>query len=466
MQQFMDDEFLLKTKTSKYLFHEVAAKMPIFDFHCHLSPMDIYEDKPYDNLYQLWLERDHYKWRAMRAAGIDEDLVTGNGEPYEKFLAWAGVVPGLIGNPLYHWTHLELQRYFDIFETLNAGTAEQIWKQANQLIREKHLSPRKLLRFMNVKALCTTDDITEGLDGHKLLQADRTLEIEVFPTFRMDALFRISMPGFIPYVKAFEKSADTALPTFRSLLQALRIKLDEYADFQCRTCDHGLPYIPYRPMSPEQIEDIYQKAISGKPVTGQEEEGFQTALLLFLFREYKKRDMVAQIHIGCLSNGNSAMHQRFGGGAGCDSIHDMPVALSLNRFLDTLNSEEMLPRTLLFTMNPVLNYPLATLGGNFSCAEIPGKVQLGTAWWLMDHRDGMEMQLRTYANCGALSSSVGMLTDSRSFLSYTRHEYYRRILCNLIGSWVEEGEYPDDKEYLTKIIQDICYHNACRFFDI
>ena len=466
MNTFMNDNFLLSTEVARYLYHKVAAKMPIFDFHSHLSPIDIYEDKPYENLFQLWLEHDHYKWRAMRAGGVAEKLITGDGNPYEKFLAWASIVPETIGNPLYHWTHLELQRYFNIDDALSPETAEKIWTAANKVIAEESLSPRKLLRLQNVKELCTTDDITQGLEGHKLLMLDRTLDIEVYPTFRLDPLFCINEAEFTDYVKRFENEVNVTLPTFSSLLQALQKKLDEYKLYRCHTSDHGLAYIPYRIITPEQVNEIYQKRLAGEIVTTEEAEGFQTALLLFLFPEYKKRDMVAQIHIGSLRNGNSAMYRSVGSAAGCDSMHDIPVAEQLNRFFDTLNSENMLPRVILFNVNPTMNYVLATLGGNFSSAEIPGKVQLGTAWWLMDHRDGIEEQIKTFANCSLLSSSVGMLTDSRSFLSYTRHEYYRRILCNLIGCWVTAGEYPAHMDFLTQMVQNICYNNACRFFSL
>lgn len=466
MNTFMDSDFLLSGSTAKYLYHEVASGMPVFDFHSHLNPMDIYEDKPYENLYQLWLEHDHYKWRAMRAGGICEELITGNGRPYEKFLAWASIVPGAIGNPLYHWTHLELQRYFAIYDVLSPLTAEKIWTEANRAIAEKRLSPRKLLRMQNVKKLCTSDDIAQGLEGHRLLKSDKTLDIEVYPTFRLDPLFGIDEPGFADYIKSLADEVKRPLSSFASLLEALMSKLNEYQSYNCRTGDHGLAYIPYRPMEPAQVEDIYQKRLVGKSVTPEETEGFQTALLLFLFPEYKRRRMVVQLHIGSLRNGNSAVFKSIGGAAGCDSMHDMPVALQLNSLLDHLNSLGMLPEILLFNINPSMNYMLATLGGNFSSSEIPGKVQLGPAWWLLDHKDGIEAQLVTFANCGLLSTCVGMLTDSRSFLSYTRHEYYRRILCNLLGKWVEAGEYPADRETLSQMVRNICYGNACRFFSL
>lgn len=461
MKPFMDQDFLLETDTARRLYHDVAAKMPIFDFHCHLNPMEIYEDNLYQNLYELWLQHDHYKWRAMRAAGVEERLITGDGEAYEKYLAWAAVLEDCIGNPLYHWTHLELQHYFGICEPLDRETAPDIWVRSNRVIAEKQLSPCKLLAMQNVTHLCTTDDIADGLEAHRLL-AKHPRGLSVYPTFRFDPLLELNGSEFSHYLQRL--SAGNVFPEgLDALFALLDRKVEEYHRQGCRTADHGLPYLPCQPVSPGEADGIYRRQLAGKALSPDEKDCFRTALLEHLFRRYRQKNWVAQIHIGSLKNGRSAMKRS---AVGCDSMHDMPVAEPMSRFFDRLDRENMLPRILIFNINPTQNYTLATLGVNFSSDEVPGKVQLGTAWWLMDHRDGMEEQIKTFANCGVLASCVGMLTDSRSFLSYTRHEYYRRILCNLLGKWVENGEYGGNPRRLEHLVEQICYRNALRFFSV
>lgn len=466
MIPFLGRNFLLDTQTAAVLYHETAAQQPIFDFHCHLSAQEIYEDRPCCDLYELWLAHDHYKWRTMRFAGVEERLITGDGDAYEKFLAWTSVVPDAIGSPLYHWVHLELRRYFGIEETLSPKTAPSIWKQANRIIRERRFSPRKLLELQNVRELCTTDDISEGLEAHRLLQADTSLKFKVYPTFRLDPLLELEHPGFKQYVQKLSEWAGFSLNSLEALQEALLRQMDSYDRMGCRTADHGLITVPYRQADALEAGRIYRERLEHGPLTREEHDTFRSYLLQFLFREYHKRNWVAQVHIGSLKNYRTRIRESFGSAAGCDSMHDRLVAEELNLFLDALDRDEALPRTILFNINPSMNDALASAAANFADEGIAGKVQLGTAWWLLDHKEGIERQLRCFAEQGLLAASVGMLTDSRSYLSYVRHEYYRRILCGMLGRWVESGEYPADLPHLQRVVKRICYENAKEFFRV
>ncbi len=466
MTPFLSHNFLLDTPTSQKLFLQVASRLPIFDFHCHLSPQEIYEDRPFHDLYELWLAHDHYKWRAMRFAGIEERLITGNGDPYEKYLAWATMLPDAIGNPIYHWAHLELRRYFGIEEPLTADTAPEIWREANRIIQEQQFSPRKLLEMQNVRELCTTDDISEGLSAHKLLSSDPSLKIKIYPTFRLDPLLEIEQSAFPEYVKKLSDQGGSPLNNLKSLEKELIRLISLYDQLGCRSADHGLVFVPYRKISGQEANVLYQKRLNEGPLTSEENNCFRSYLLQFLFREYQKHHWVAQIHIGSLKNARNRLWKYFGSAAGCDAIHDHLVAEELNSFLDSLDQDGALPRTILFHINPSMNDVLASAAGNFADSEIAGKVQIGAAWWLLDHKDGIEQQIRCFANHGLLAASVGMLTDSRSYLSYVRHEYYRRILCNILGQWVENGEYPAESAPLEQLVKRICYENAKAFFNV
>jgi glucuronate isomerase len=463
MREFLGEDFFLTNRTAQVLYHDAAKDMPIFDFHCHLVPREIYDNRAPEDLGELWFAADHYKWRLMRAAGVPESYITGDAPPYDKFLAWAEVLPRAAGNPLYHWTHLELRRYFDIKEPLNRDTAPKIWEWANRQIQIGDFRPRTLLERMKVRRICTTDDAAEGLEAQRLLAADKTLSIDIRPTFRLDPLFRICQPSFMFYTDALGEGRGRPAD-FDALRETLSRKMDDYAVLGCVTADHGLARVPFNRVGKAGAERIYKKRITGKELSAEEEEGFQTELLLWLFTEYQHRGWVAQLHLGSLSDGNTRLTRAIHSAIGVDSMRDEPLTFNLNCLFDTLNDKDALPRTVLFHLDPAKLYPLATLGGNFSGPGHPGKVQIGPPWWLIDHRDGIRYQIETFANCSILGLSVGMLTDSRSFLSYPRHEYYRRILCDTLGRWVEAGEYPGDMPGLMNMVKDICYNNAVNFF--
>lgn len=466
MTPFMTDDFLLDTPTARRLYHEIACRMPIFDFHCHLSPEEIYGNRVFRNLYELWLEHDHYKWRAMRFAGVDEALITGDAPPYEKFAAWAQVLPNAIGSPLYHWSHLELRRYFGIDTCLCPATARAIWDTANEVIAAQRFSAQSLLARLNVTHLCTTDDIAQGLGGHTRPAGAPPPACKVYPTFRLDGLLEVDSDGFCAYVDKLCVRMGRPAANFAQLQALLLACLCEYSAAGCRTADHGLVTLPGMEVSAQEADVLFCRRLRGEALSPHEADCFRAALLTFLFREYASLGWVAQVHLGSLKNGSSTMLHRFGSAAGCDSMHDTPLAAQANAFLDRLQSEQALPNVLLFNSNPTMNDTLSTLAANFAQAGVAGKIQLGTAWWLLDHKDGIEANLRCFASTGVLAASVGMLTDSRSFLSYTRHEYYRRILCRLLGQWVEAGEYPNDPAQLAHIVRRICYENAMEYFSV
>ena len=465
MRTFMDKDFLLTTETAKRLYAE-AEKMPIFDWHCHLSPREIYEDKQPDNIAQLWLAGDHYKWRAMRSYGIDEKYVTGDATDYEKFLAFAEVMPSLIGNPMYHWTHLELQRYFGITETLSPATADKIWNEANAKIAEGGFTPRALIERSNVVCVCTTDDPADTLEYHKLIASDKTFRCKVLPAFRPDAALNIDLPGFLPWLARLEKTVGAQVRTFASLKDALQSRVEFFDTMGCRASDQAFSYVPYDPADDATIEAIFRKALAGEALTAQDCDRYRTALLRFLAAEYDRKGWAMELHIGPMRNNNTKMFRTIGPDAGFDSIGDASVAQGLSRFLDSMAVEDKLPKTILFTLNPRDNYVLGTMLGNFQQGDVSGKMQFGSGWWFNDHIDGMREQMRTLANLGCFGTFVGMVTDSRSFLSYPRHEYFRRILCGLLGDFVEQGLYPADYPTLEKMARDISFDNARRYFGL
>lgn len=464
MKKFLDENFILQTETAQKLYHEYAKDMPIYDYHCHLSPQEIYEDKTYTNITEIWLYGDHYKWRFMRSSGVPEELCTGNGSDYDKFMAYAKAVQYAIGNPLYHWSHLELQRFFDIDLVLNEKNAPEIWERANKKIAEGGFSARNLIAKSNVDCIGTTDDPADTLEYHFLLQKDDSFKTRVVPTFRPDNAVNIEKPTFADYIKTLGASYDKEIKNFDELKDVLSLALDRFALAGSKISDHAFETIPYVEGTEAEANAVFQKALNGEAVSEKEVDLYKTALMLFFGKEYAKREFVMQLHIGALRNNNTRMFNKLGPDKGYDSIHDLEVAKTLSRFMDALATEDLLPKTILYTLNPKDNFVLGTMLGNFQGDGIRGKIQFGSAWWFNDHKDGMEEQMKALANLGALSAFVGMLTDSRSFLSYPRHEYFRRILCNILGNWVEDGEFPAEWDTLKQIVQDICFNNAKNYF--
>lgn len=465
MKKFMDDDFLLHTDTAKKLFHEAAESSPIIDFHNHLDPQEIYEDKCFDNIAEVWLGGDHYKWRAMRANGISEHLITGNGDPYEKFLAWADTVQNAIGNPLYHWTHLELQRYFGIEETLSPATAKEIWETCNKKLKTKAFSVRNLLRMQRVKLLCTTDDPADPLEWHRKLKEEEP-GFQVLPTFRPEKALGIEKPDFSEYIERLSDVSGVSIKRIGDLLKALLLRLDHFCKAGCVVTDHSLENDFYIPATEQEIDEILSKRLEGKSTTDVENGKYRGYLLQELGRAYAERGLVMQLHIGAIRNNSSRFYKRLGADAGFDGMNDFNYAPMLSALLDQMDKEDLLPKMILYCLNPKDLEMLSVLAGNFQSNEdgIRGKIQVGSAWWFLDHKTGMEHQLTALSDTGLLSTFVGMLTDSRSFLSFPRHEYFRRILCNKIADWVENGEYPADMEHLKKMVRDICTENAIRFF--
>ncbi len=462
MPAFIGENFLLGSETARALYHGHAATLSIVDYHCHINPKEIYEDLHYKNITEVWLAGDHYKWRVIRANGYPERVITGDADPYEKFEAWAHTVPKLIGNPLYHWTHLELMRYFGIEETLSPRTCKEIWERSNKTL--KTLSVRKILELSNVTAICTTDDPADDLHYHKLLQADKTLKTRVLPAFRPDKAVNIGKPAFREYVKKLEAASGIAIRDIDGMKAALAQRLDYFSSLGCVASDHGLDYI----VSEEHRENanaILTAALNGKSPTRQEEDIYKTELLLFLAEEYQKRGWVMQLHYGAVRDNNPPTFEKLGPDTGYDAISGVAGSgMALGKFFGMLEQKESLPKTIVYSLNPVDNAQIGTVIGCFQKGELPGKLQHGSAWWFNDTRRGMVDQLTSFAELSVLPNFVGMLTDSRSFLSYTRHEYFRRILCDLLGAWVENGEYPRDMEVLGAMVRDISYFNAVRYF--
>lgn len=467
MNTIIHDDFLLKTETAKELFHQSAKTAPIIDFHNHLNPQDIYEDRCYDNLSEVWLGGDHYKWRAMRANGVPEELITGDGDPYKKFLAWADTIQNCIGNPLYHWTHLELKRYFGIDDVLTPETAPAIWEKCIALLKTPEYSIRNLLKMQNVEVLCTTDDPIDDLKWHKKL-AEEGFEIQVLPTFRPGRALDIEKNDFANYIALLGERTDLEMHSLNDVLQALKKCLTYFIEAGCRVTDHSLESDFFLPASYEEADHIYQKRMRGETLSLEETAKYRGFILTELGREYSRNNLVMQFHIGAIRNNSLRMFQHLGADTGFDSLNDFNYAPQLSALLNAMDLTEELPKTVLYYLNPKDADMLAAMAGNYqsNTQNIRGKVQLGSAWWFCDHKRGMERQMNALADTGLISTFIGMLTDSRSFLSFPRHEYFRRILCNLIGSWVEDGEYPADMPYLNTLIRNICYTNAKQYFQL
>jgi glucuronate isomerase len=466
MKKFMDENFLLSNNTAVNLYHNYAKNMPIIDYHCHINPREIYENKRFNNITEAWLYGDHYKWRAMRSNGIDEKYITGDASDYDKFMAWAKTIPMLIGNPLYHWTHLELQRYFNIYEVLNEKTAPSIWEKANKLLNGEGFSARELIKKSNVKAIGTTDDPADNLEYHLKLKDDKEFDVKVLPAFRPDKGIDINNSNFIPWVKKLSVASNINITSFDEFLKAVESRARFFHSVGCRISDHSLNTVVYSEGSKEEVSSIFEKTIKGGSISREEENKYKTYILKFVGKLYHELGWVMQLHIAALRNNNTGMFEKLGPDTGFDSMNDENIAYPLSRFLDSLEKENSLPKTILYTLNPKDNFVLGTMLGNFQGDGIPGKIQFGSGWWFNDNKTGIIDQMTTLANLGLLSRFVGMLTDSRSFLSYTRHEYFRRIACNLIGVWVENGEVPEDLELLGNIVQGICYNNAKEYFGV
>ncbi len=465
MKEFLDQDFLLETETAKLLFHKYAENKPIIDFHNHLNPQEIYEDGCFSNLGQAWLAGDHYKWRAMRAAGVPEERVTGAAEDKEKYDSYAAILPQLFGNPQYHWTHLELQRYFGICTPLSVSTADAIYAQATAALQTGDYSVRNLLARMNVKQLCTTDDPADDLHYHQLLQKEES-RFFVRPTFRPERAMKIAAPDYPAYLQRLGAAAGLEIHTYQDLKMALAARIRFFRETGCKASDHSLEGCIYAATSEEEAAAAFAKRLAGSPLTKEEETKFRSAVMVFLAKEYHKADWVMQLHIGALRNNSSRRFASLGADCGFDSADDISYAAPLAALLNEADKTNELPKTILYNLNGRDTEMLASMAGNFFDGTTPGKVQLGAAWWFCDTKSGMERQLNAYAESGALAQFVGMVTDSRSFLSFPRHEYFRRILCNWIGNKVENGEYPFDEELLGNLVERISYQNALDFFQM
>ncbi len=462
MKTFMGEDFLLENDTACGLYHEFAKNNPIIDYHCHIDPQEIADDRRFENITQVWLGADHYKWRLIRSNGVDERLITGDATDREKFQQFVEALPRAIGNPLYHWTHLELKRYFGFEDELNAGTAEEAWRHCNEKLRS--MSVRGIIRDSNVKAINTTDDPLSTLEAHRKIKDDASFDVKVLPSWRPDRVLNIGDIKFEEFIRDMEYAVGFSIKCMDDFFSALRIRLDYFESVGCRASDHGLEYVPCAPASEKEVDGIFCGRLCGTNVSHIQEDQYKTALLVFLGREYARRGWVMMLHYGALRNSNSIMMGRLGRDSGFDCIGLPGNAYDITKFLNVLYSTGELPKTVLFSLYPGDDAMLGTVLGCFQGADAAGKIQQGPGWWFNDTKRGMIDQMTSLANLSVLGNFIGMLTDSRSFLSYTRHEYFRRILCNLIGKWAEDGEIYGDIEALGGFVNDICYGNAKRYF--
>ena len=464
MKQFMDENFLLQTETAQKLYHDYAETTPILDYHCHINPQEIYEDRQFENITQVWLGGDHYKWRFMRSCGVDEKYITGDASDKEKFFKWAEVLGKAIGNPLFHWSHLELKKYFGYNGVLNKNTAGEVWELCNKKLAEPDMTVRNIIKQSNVTLICTTDDPVDSLEWHKKIAEDSSFDVQVLPAWRPDKAMNIEKVTFTDYIAQLAEVSGVPISTFADLKKALCNRMDFFASMGCSVSDHALEYVMYAPASEGEIEAIFARRLAGNEVTREEELKFKTAFMIFVGNQYAERNWVMQLHYGCKRDNNTPMFDRLGPDTGYDCINNYAPSSEMADYLNALNQKGNLPKTIIYSLNPNDNQAIGTILGCFQDSTAVAKIQQGSAWWFNDHKVGMQDQMISLANLGNLSGFVGMLTDSRSFLSYTRHDYFRRILCNLIGTWVENGEFPADYETLEEIVKGICYNNAVKYF--
>lgn len=465
MKDFMDKNFLLNSKTARILFHDYAEDMPVYDYHCHLNPKEIAEDKKFKNITEIWLKGDHYKWRLMRICGVGEKFITGDADDKEKFLKYAEVLPNCMGNPIYHWTHLELQRYFDIYKPLTPKTAEEIWDKCNKLLAKNGFSVREIIKKSNVKVICTTDDPVDDLAYHKAIAEIKNFKTKVVPSFRPDKAINIEKQDFKDWIRKLQEVSGASITSYKQLISVLDSRVEYFHLLGCRVSDHALDTVPFKQLPENDISEIFSKAFAGQYISKDEIEAYKTDIILKLASMYNSRGWIVQLHIGVMRNVNYPMFSKLGPDTGFDAIGDDNFASQLASLLNAMEMGNGLPKTVLYTINSVKNEVLSSLVGAFS-ASVPGKIQFGTAWWFNDHISGMKSQLRFLSEMGVLGKFIGMLTDSRSFLSYARHEYFRRILCDMIGTWIENGELHYDIDFYGKLVKDICFNNAVEYFPV
>ena len=464
MKPFMDDDFMLSNDTAVKLYHEFAEKAPVIDYHCHIDPREIAEDIHFNNITELWLAHDHYKWRFMRACGVEEKYITGDAPDKDKFFMWAECLGKAIGNPLYHWSHLELKRYFGFEKPLNGETAGEAWDHINAILARPDMTARNIIRKSNVKLVCTTDDPVDDLRFHRAIKDDPTCDFTVLPAWRPDKAIYMEKPGFVDYIERLGEVSGVKISSYDDLLKALSVRMDFFKENGCSVSDHGFEFIIYAPAEKSEVDRIFKDRMEGKPVSEEDMLKYEFALITALAAEYRQRNWVMQLHYGVRRNNNTPMFEKTGADTGFDCINPGSPSAKLAPFLDAVESAGGLPRTILYSLNPVDNAAIGSIIGCFQDSECVAKIQQGSAWWFNDHRNGMYDQIKSLAALGNLSGFVGMLTDSRSFISYTRHEYFRRILCDYIGETVEKGEFPCDLKLLGTIVKDISYNNAVRYF--
>lgn len=463
MKKFMDEDFLLTTETAKNLYHNYAEKLPIIDYHCHLSPQEIYEDVRYENITQVWLGADHYKWRQMRSNGVEEKYITGDASDREKFQKWAETLEKAIGNPLYHWSHLELKKYFGYEGHLCGDTAQEVWDLTSEKLKQENMSARGLILQSNVDTICTTDDPIDSLEWHRKIKEDG-FEVKVLPAWRPDKAMNIEKTDFAQYITKLAQVSGVEIKDFDSLIEALKNRMDFFAENGCTVSDHGLEYVMYESYEPAEVNEIVKTRLSDGVLTKTEARKYKTAFMTALGREYAKKNWVMQLHYGVQRDLNKKVFNALGPDAGIDAINTYSSSIEMGQYLNALAIDDSLPKTIIYSLNPADNAAIGTVIGCFQDSSAVGKIQHGAAWWFNDHKTGMMEQMTSLANLGLLGNFVGMLTDSRSFLSYTRHEYFRRIMCELIGGWVENGEYPDDEKALKQIVEGISYYNCKNYF--
>ena len=463
MKKFMDEDFLLTTETAKNLYHNYAEKLPIIDYHCHLSPQEIYEDVRYENITQVWLGADHYKWRQMRSNGVEEKYITGDASDREKFQKWAETLEKAIGNPLYHWSHLERQKYFGYEGHLCGDTAQEVWDLTSEKLKQDNMSARGLILQSNVDTICTTDDPIDSLEWHRKIKEDG-FEVKVLPAWRPDKAMNIEKADFAQYIAKLAQVSGVEIKDFDSLIEALKNRMDFFAENGCTVSDHGLEYVMYESYEPAEVNEIVKTRLSDGVLTKTEERKYKTAFMTALGREYAKKNWVMQLHYGVQRDLNKKVFNALGPDAGIDAINTYSSSIEMGQYLNALAIDDSLPKTIIYSLNPADNAAIGTVIGCFQDSSAVGKIQHGAAWWFNDHKTGMMEQMTSLANLGLLGNFVGMLTDSRSFLSYTRHEYFRRIMCELIGGWVENGEYPDDEKALKQIVEGVSYYNCKNYF--